>query len=53
MIAVFGSIRANASTEAEFGIGDERGPFVVLKVGAECVSVHQTTNLWYLVRING
>jgi len=44
MIAVFGSIRANASTEAEFGIGDERGPFVVLKVGAECVSVHQTTN---------
>jgi len=44
VVAVLSSVRANASTEAEFGVRNEGGPFVVLKVGAESVSVDQTTN---------
>jgi len=44
VVAGFGSVGANASTEAEFGVGNERGPFMILQIGTECVSIDQTTD---------
>jgi len=44
VIAVLGGIGTNAGTEAEFGVGDEGRPFMILEIGTEGVSVDQSTN---------
>jgi len=44
VVAVPSSILTDTRTEAEFGIGDERGPFVVLEVVSKRVSKYQSTN---------
>jgi hypothetical protein len=44
VVAVLGSITANASTDAEFSVRDERCPLVVLNTRAEGVTVEKSTS---------
>jgi hypothetical protein len=50
MLTVPRGVGSDTRTEAEFGVGDEGGPFVVLEVGAEGVAVHETAD-WVAVPI--
>jgi len=44
MLTVPSSISSDTSSKAEFGIGDERSPFVVLEVCAEGISVDEAAD---------
>jgi hypothetical protein len=44
VVAVYGSVGANARTEAELIVRDEAGPFVVLDTAAKGVAVHEASN---------
>jgi len=44
VLAILSSVGTCACAEAEFSVGDERSPFVVLEAGAKCIPVDETTN---------
>lgn len=44
MLAVLSGIGTSARSEAEFSVGNEGSPFVVLEAGAKGIPVDETTN---------
>jgi len=44
VLAVLRRVRANARANAELGIVDEFGPFVILEAGTEAVAIYKTTD---------
>lgn len=44
MLTKLGGACPNAGTEAEFGVGNEAGPLMILQAVAESIAVNETTN---------